>query len=657
MKNIRISILTRTLALAAVMLAACAHSARAMYDPTTYNPDAPTFVNDNFTPAQKDAQRAAGAAMMDALVKAAKAGAGAKSYTIKPGTYRVKIATYRLDNIAHFTINCPNVNIWLDIEPSYPQQLDFTWINFKGCSNIKILGGNTNFDSERLQFEQATITGINPAAGTLDVKVMPGYDAQNFPAQTEGNMSWTFNRQGICLTRPSYSAVENLDAKDITRKRLTIGAKFFADGTGKRLKIGDIFFTRYNLQNWSAVISSDRSNTDFEIAGINSWYGPMWAIDSTRGSFICRDCSNYRRPGTNRVGASAEPPIYGNMHTLVWQNCTTGGPGQDDGIDVVGSYALVGESNGPRTLTLASDYQIGDTLYFYDPVTFAPEGAAKVVSTAPLTDTAHAAELAVAVNKDQESRGARWRYDANQKFWTVTLDKDLAIRQFSGYDTDLTSPDVTITGSYFADMNSQALFVKGHHITVTGNRIDRGNATAIHAQISRYWSEGPVPQNVTISNNIVNDNPNSYGAPNGMWDWAVSSIGVEVEGANSGVGAIRNVRIENNRINGSARLPIMVKNVDGAIIRNNVITAPILTAIVNKPPLGPNLDLLYKLKPDGAIFVAASKNVELSGNTLKSPTPFCPNLLQFGPYNELKTFSGKDFLATKTAVQLSGKAR
>ena len=633
----------RYFATALVLLALLLNTrgAWAMYDPATYNADNPTFVNNGFNPAQKEAQRAAGAQMMDELVKAATSGAA--SYTIAPGTYRVKIATYRLDNIANFTINCRNVNIWLDITESYPDNTDFTWINFKGCRNIKVLGGNTNFDSERLQFVQATITGWNAKAGTLDVQVMPGYDAASFPAQSEGNMSWTFNRQGICKTRPYYSGAVNLDPKDITKKRLTIGADYFAQDAGKMLKVGDILFTRHNYAAWGAVLSTDRSNSDFEIDGINSWYGPMWAIDCTRGSFICRNCSNYRRPGTNRLGGSAEPFIYQNMHTLVWDACTAGGPGQDDGIDVVGSVALVGDVEGARTLVLPYEHPVGETLAFYDGVNFAPLGEAKVAAVAPMTDAARALTLTHALNANQESRGARWRYGDDQKFWTVTLDTDLPVQQFAAYDSSNAAPDVTITNSYFADMNAQAIFVKGHKIEVTGNRIDRGNATAIHAQISRYWSEGPVPQNVNISDNIINDNPSNYGAENGMWGWALSSIGVEVEGSLAGVGAIRNVRIEGNRLTNSARIPIMVKNADGVAIKNNVIVAP-----MPAPAMGASLDYVtYGIPPSGAIFIAASRNVELSGNTLKSPTIYCPNLIQYGPYNQVSTFSGDNVAARR----------
>ncbi len=72
-----------------------------------------------------------------------------------------------------------------------------------------------------------------------------------------------------------------------------------------------------------------------------------------------------------------------------------------------------------------------------------------------------------------------------------------------------------MTNSYFADMNAQALFVKARQITLTGNRIDRGTGSAITALLSRYWDEGPMPQNVTISNNIINEQPMSIPSGSG----------------------------------------------------------------------------------------------------------------------------------------------
>ncbi len=621
-------------------------TAHAVYDPTTYNSTLPTFVNDDFTTAQKDAQRTAGTGMMQALVNAATGGAG--SYTIAPGTYRVAAATWKLNGIANFTINCPNVNIWLDIQPSYQGSVDLSWLQFKNCSNIKILGGNTNFDSEQLQFIQATITGWNATAGTIDIIVMPGYDAAGFQAQ-QGNMSWTFSPQGVCKTRPSYSAFTSLDPNDLTKKRITVGTGYFTDGESTLLQAGDIFFTRHNSASWTAVISCDRSNTNFEIDGINSWYGPMWCQDCSKGTFTTKNCSNYRRPGTNRIGGSQEPPIYANMHTLIFDGCTAGGPGQDDGIDSLGFYSLVADVSGPQTITLFSNVPIGSTINLYDPYTFAPEGQAVVQTMTQLTDSTKAAALVTAVNQYQASLGARKTLAANQQFWVATLDRSVAAEQFAAYDCDELSPNITVTNSYFADMNAQALFVKGHNITVIGNRIDRSNATAIHAQISRYWWEGPVPQNVTIQNNIINNNPCAYGAPGGMWNWALSSIGVEVEGSLPGVAAIQNVNIANNTLTNSARIPILVKNAADVDITNNTIVAAMPTPITNASLTG----YTYGIVPNAAIFIAASRGVTVTGNTLSSPTAYCPNLVQMGPYDGLGAVMGPGIFEAWTSAGIN----
>ncbi len=613
------------------------------YDPATYNYRNPTFVKNDFSKEQKAAQRRAGTEMMQALVEAARSGRA--SYTIAPGTYRVPVHVYNIQGISNFTVFCPGVDIWLEGLNAPPDANGHTdgrcWLSFSYCTNVKVLGGNTNFDSEDLQFIQATVTGWDVAAGTIDVQVMDGYNAAGFGAQ-EGNMSWIYDRAGICKLRPSYSGISDLDPSDPTKKRLTVGSGYFSSGVTANLQVGDIFFTRHNGGAWNPVVSCLRDSTNVEVDGINSWHGPLWVCDCSSGAFITKNCSNYRRPGTNRLGGSGEPVIYCNMMTLVWDNNTAGGPGQDDGIDAFNNTAYsvaAAASNAQGTVTLTTSPNVGDKLSFYDPYTFVPQGSARVVSSTPIDDRNERAALGSGLSKYQQSIGSAYtNFDANTPFWTVRLDKSLPVTAYAGVDNDAHSPDITVTNSYFADMNSQALFVKSHKVTVTGNRIDRSNATAIHAQLSRHWEEGPTPQNVTITNNIINDNPCAYGAPGGMWGWAISSIGVCVEGNLPGVGAINNVVISGNTINRSARVPIMVANASNVKITGNTMTAPM--------PGSPTDAWLaydsYGFVPCGAIFVAASRGVTLSGNVLQSPTIFCPDLVQLGPYNEVGSISGED---------------
>ena len=202
-------------------------------------------------------------------------------------------------------------------------------------------------------------------------------------------------------------------------------------------------------------------------------------------------------------------------------------------------------------------------------------------------------------------------------------------------------------------MAAQALFVKGHHIDVIGNRIDRGTGSAITADISRYCRKARCRRTSTSATTSSTTIPTITARKTGMWGWAISSISVEIEGSYSGVGAIRTVHIENNVISGAARTGITLKNVDGAVIKNNVITAP-----AAQPIRGAWLDWLAYGEPlDGAIFVAASKNVDLSGNVLKSSTPNIPSLLEFGPYNELTSFSGSDYASTEAATQFPARVR
>ncbi len=611
-------------------------SAHAMYDPTTYNYQNPTFVNDNYTDAQKATQRTNGASIMQALVNAANSGQA--SYTIPPGTYRVTAKTWNLTGISNFKINCPNVNIWVEFTGIDPNAngLPYSWLSLGNCTNVQILGGNTNFDSESLQFIQATVTGWDATAGTIDLQIMAGYDAAGFTAQ-QGYMSWIFSQAGVCKLRPSYSSFINLDANDITKKRITVGTGFFTDGESAAMQTGDIFFTRHAVAWYSSVVYCDSSSVNLEIDGISSWYGPMWVMDGCSGSFVTKNCSNYRRSGTNRIAASAEPTLYNSAKTFVWDSCTSGGPGGDDGIDIIGLYSVLPAVTDPQHVILNFLPSIGANLNFFDPVTFAPQGTANVVATTPITDSAQRAALSAGSNQYQTNNGFNYNNASpNASYWTVTLDQPVTATQFAGWDSNDLAASVSVTNSYFADMNAQALYVKGRQITVTGNHIDRGTGSAIYAALSRYWDEGPVPQNVTISNNVINSNPCDYHQPGAAWGWAAASIAVCVEGSLPGVGAINNVVISGNNLTNSLRTAIEVENAANVQITKNTMTNTMTRSPIDTWLMG-DLDGIL---PNAGIYIGASRGVTLSGNTLPSPTTFCPNVAQLGPYNALGTISG-----------------
>ncbi len=114
-------------------------------------------------------------------------------------------------------------------------------------------------------------------------------------------MSWIFSQAGACKLRPYlFTAFTNLDPNDITKKRLTVGTGFFTDGGQCRpAGTGDIFLTRHNCRRLVLVGGrlNDSSSVNLEIDGISSWYGPMWVGGRrARGSFVTKNCSNYRRP-------------------------------------------------------------------------------------------------------------------------------------------------------------------------------------------------------------------------------------------------------------------------------------------------------------------------------------------------------------------------
>ncbi|BDI29053.1 hypothetical protein CCAX7_11040 [Capsulimonas corticalis] len=625
----RIKSYRRAIAVAAMFMpmALGPSPALARYDPRSYNPSAPTFLV-TYTARQKAEQRVPGAAMMAELESAAKSGQA--SYTIKPGVYRITGGLCALDGVRHFILHCRNVHIWMENNPAAPS---LRWITLRNCQDITV-DGPVFLDSEQLQFIQGVITGVDAVNKTIDIQVTPGYEAKDFPAQTQGNLSWHYNRKGECLTRPVYTSYVNLDPGDITKKRLTIKPEYF-DGPAKRLKVGDLFLTHNTIDGDNTPFGVERDTRDLDLEGVQCYYGPMWATVASSGKFINRNCSNYREPGTNRLGGCAEPPNLDNADELVYDGCNCG-PGQDDGVNITRRYSLTADQTGPRTLILAVRPAPGESIDFYDGDSYAPEGTALVAAEpTPLADDARRTRLIRDINAIQDAHGYAWRLQPGDLLWSVPLDRDVKIARFSAVDR---SGDrikkATIRNCYFADMNAQAFFLKASSILMENNVVERGTGPAYHAQLSPYWWEGPMPQNVTIRNNVSIDNPSRYGNDRLFWDWAIGSICVEVGGNMSGVGDISPVTIEGNRIVRSTVTPIVVKNAKNVVIRNNQITAPM--------PAAPKEARIYGAVPAGAIYLAADSNVQVYGNHLLDATPFCATLVELGPFLAPGAVTGGD---------------
>ncbi|MES2732364.1 MAG: PA14 domain-containing protein [Bacteroidota bacterium] len=602
-----------------------------MYDPNTYQSTDPTFPV-TYSDTQKAQQRTAGTSMMDLLMNAANSGQG--SFTIAPGVYRIKGGVYKL-SINNFTINCAGVEVWTEYDPTLNSM---QWLQLNNCTNIKIIGPIT-FDSEKLQFIQCTITDWNATNGTLDVQVNPGYDA-NFTYVYDrlhifNNGMFHYNLKGENVTRPFLISHTNYDPADNTKKRLTLSTEFsnyFASGESSQLKKGDLLLIRNNINSWELQPVGMNGCRDIEVNGISCYYGPLWVGGWSFGKFSNINCSNYRRPGSNRLGGSEEPGNMDYVNELVYDGCKSG-PGQDDGVNALRKMDWAIKQKSPREVYLHIQPAVGEEISFYAGDDWTPQGTAKATNTGILlTDEALRTQLITQFNAYQQVHDYRWRLDANQEIWVVTLDKDMMIRDYSFCDrAGNRMQKITARNCYFADMNVPHLLFRGvQEVLIENNLLERGRESAIYMGPSRYWWEGPLAQNITIRNNQINYPSYNYGRTVGKSSQSAIYVGLD---GDFSAKVIRNVSITGNVIRHATVNPICVKNVIGATISNNTFISP--------EPVNENV-AIYGDRVHAGIFIAASSNVTISGNSLQYPTQYTTNLVQVGPYMDYTNATGSD---------------
>ena len=602
----------------------------ASYDPSSYKHTDPTFPV-TYTEAQVTQQRANGIAMMNAL-KAAAANIANPGYTIAPGVYRIKGGTYTMTNRKNFTIYCANVEIWVEYDAVNKKM---QWLTLDNCTNIKIVGP-VSFDSEKLQFIQCRVTAWDASKGTIDVKVMDGYDADFTYVLNQvhiyNNNIFHYDTLGVNLTRPFLQSFSSYDAADRTKKRLVVGTDYFKS-EGQLLAEGHMILLRNNIGFDNHPVGINTNCTDIEVNGIQCFYGPMWASGWCKGRFANIDCSNYRRPGSNRLGGSEEPGNMDYVNELIYDGCCSG-PGQDDGVNALRLMGWSMLQTDRRVLVMNVSPAVGEEIRFYSGDLWEPKGLSKVVSSKILTNSTLKSKYITDFNSWQMAHDYRWRVATTDYLYVVTLDRDMNIPNNSIADcSGNRMRKITARNCYLTDMNVPSFLFRGvDTVLIENNVLERGKWQAIQIEPSRYWWEGPLPHNITISNNIIRNSDNRYGKTIGDAG-KVSSLSVGLDGDQSPFKVIENVTITGNTFYNATVNPISVKNSRNVVITNNTFVSP-------EPEDAHYMQFGQELHC--GIFLAADSNVTVSGNQLVSPTPYTTKLVQVGSYMDYTAYKGSD---------------
>ncbi|MCX7414555.1 MAG: right-handed parallel beta-helix repeat-containing protein [Planctomycetia bacterium] len=536
-------------------------------DARRYSVDDPVRLVE-YSAAEKEAQWAAGRDLALRLHAAAADATAQQQLTIPPGIYRVAPGQIKLKNMKQFTIHAAGVKMIVDSEKSGAA---FT---FEGCADIVLTGRpqdgrlepGLEIDSEQFAMSVARIVGVNVAAATLDVEILPGYETtlpdeeRMIVYRPDGRMA-NFQQMG-------WKGVEPLAGRSI---RLGVPALSSPRQHNTVLAIGNLLSLHNNIHHSArthvAVGAHGCRNMTYESIRIVNGVGQP-ADQRTAGDTVYRGWRLMPTPGTSRLeicGGLGQFSKEGGR--FIFEDCEFAAH-LDDGINLLSKMGMVARQDAGATIVVVGPEPTpGQVLTFHDFHSWKRLGTASIVSCEKLAEP----ETLAAVNSFSASKGFR---DVGRASWRAKLDRPIALGPFAvAIHSDHRADEIVVRGCLFRDQLAQVMLLQGaKRGLIENNLILRSTGPAVSLQFSQYWWEGPMPGNFVVRNNVIRDNPvwtpvSGMGGSGSISVWAGTGQPVAER-------ILSGFRIEGNVIENPAVSGILLRNAEHAVVRFNRIVNP-----------------------------------------------------------------------------------
>lgn len=610
-----------------------------------------------FSDEEKAQQRTRGAEIQSALDEAVRS--GQNKVDIPPGHYRFPQGL-RIRNAQNLEVNGQNSTFWLEKHG----------VTLENCEKFRLR--NLIIDTDPVPFMQGEVVAIDTNARTVDVELDPrfltppraGTDARGFyhltyfspdgerviPMQWDGVTEWQH------LGGNRYRAAKFLNNRLFTKPdpehpvypgcRVAFSVKF-EDYT-------------YGIQ---LISSAECVIEDVKVYGCGAY---AFFEKLGDGGHQYRRCLIGRRPGSGRLLANTRDGFHSYLvrNGPLVEDCDFS-RAMDDLVAVHGFFSMaVDWQPDGRSFTLVTpfepDVSEGSQLAFFDFLNGRILGQAAVVKSTALDSE----QFKAMKNKCMElakSAGLPQRdFTSEGGAFLVMLDGSVKPEGLVGVMSgDFVSKNTVIRRNYLHDTMARGILLKAHGARVESNRIERVAHSGIAVLPESYYMEGPFARDVGIVGNHVEDCAtlcyNDHFFEPFIGAIQVSNfMGKRLFDPPSFFSATPNagVVIQGNTIVRPASVGIFLANTDGAEIVGNTIDRP-LTRLAGlsrfnlaEGCLGepaPEADLLQNARrPFYAIFLLASKNVLVEGNTVTNPPPHLVGEVGIGPWVEgLRTGRGQ----------------
>ncbi len=388
-------------------------------------------------------------------------------------------------------------------------------------------------------------------------------------------------------------AVEIYNPADVK----VVHPQVYASSAFKAFKPGMTTVVRHWVYHATAIMAYGAGTGNLTYENLTFYAVPGMAFNTNgadRG-FHLKGCRIMRRPGSKQlITTTADGAWFGStLGGIVVEDCDFTLMG-DDSVNIHARWLTIKERSGARKVLVDSKWgerpeiSVGDELKFCRAKDLDERCRLKVVA-------------------------AEW--DAVAKVSRVTVDADLpadiAVGDFVG-DVSRSSPDFLIRNNHFHDHRARGMLIQARNGIVENNRIENTQAAALQLTTDvNYWHEGYGCENLIVRNNSLK------GCNYAMWErnaggrhMACINLVADTGRLADGI-AHRNVVIENNTIEDTPGLAILVSSSDTVAIRGNTIID------ANTQPFEKTGEAI-DAKADGAIMITRSSNVTIGKNTEKA---------------------------------------
>ena len=425
---------------------------------------------------------------------------------------------------------------------------------FEHCRNVTVRGLTIDFTIPC--WFQARVTEVDRKAKTLRATLMKGYEPRtsNGEAENKGQRALMFYDATGRFINHQHSPGTWEASEDGAS---VLCSKIERAGIPAALQPGD--YVVATLRTGAALRSSACAGMRFE--GVNIWSSPGMAVfeGEGEGGNVYHRVRATRRPFTNRLQAFGADIFHlaGTDRGPTLDRCELA-YGADDNLNIHGSFGRVVQREGDRRYYLQGPYTAGDAIEFRNQKTLALLGCA-IVTT--VTNTPNGPSLDISD-----------KYKAKGEA-LVELDKTLELPPLSlvVLDGKRSATGFVLRNCWLHDNFQRTLINGSPNGRIENNTLQNvGHGLIVQFETWGPWMEGPFARNLVVRNNRFIDSPPAGG---------VITVSMHPPGGGSNgrrfeAKPVTNMVIESNYFGRTAVAPFSIHNVDGLLIRNNVIDYP-----------------------------------------------------------------------------------